>query len=56
VLRTDDSLSGRRTMRGVHLSSKQFDLLRVLFSMGVTASVAVSTFLVIRYLISLSVK
>ena len=50
------SLSGRRKMRGVHLSIKQVHLLRVLFSIGLTAFVGVGTFLVIRHLIGLSAK
>ena len=41
-------------MRVLHLNAKQVELLRVLFSVGLTAFVAVGTFLVIRHLNSLS--
>jgi hypothetical protein len=44
-------MSGTGTTRGLH---KQVHLLRVLFSIGITAFVAVGTFMVIRYLIALS--
>jgi len=42
-------------MRILHLNIKQVELLRLLFSIGLTAFVAVGTFLVIRHLMSLSV-
>jgi hypothetical protein len=45
---------GRRTMRGLHLSIRQVELVRILFSIGMTVSVSVGTFLAIRHLIGLS--
>jgi hypothetical protein len=44
-------LSGRRTMRILHLDTKQVELVRLLFSIGVTVFVGVGSFLGIRYLI-----
>jgi hypothetical protein len=41
-------------MRGLHLSIKRVELVRILFSIGLTAFVSVSAFLTIRYLIGLS--
>ena len=38
----------------LHLSTKQAELLRVLFSMGLTAFIGAGTFVVIRYLTGLS--
>ena len=43
-------------MRGVQLSTKQVHLVRVLFSIGVTAFVALGSFLTIQHLISLALK
>jgi hypothetical protein len=54
--RQEKSPSGRQAMRVIHHPvTKQTELLRVLFSIGVTAFVAAGTFVTIRYLISLSV-
>jgi hypothetical protein len=47
-------LSGRRTMRILHLDTKQVELVRLLFSIGLTAFVGVGTFIVIRHLIGSS--
>jgi len=47
-------LSGRRTMRVIYLKTKQVELLRILFSIGLTAFVGVGTFMTIRYLVGLS--
>jgi hypothetical protein len=41
-------------MRGLHLSTKRIHLLRAPFSIGITAFVAVGTFMLIQYLIGLS--
>jgi len=41
-------------MRSLHISTKRIELARILFSIGMTAFVSVSTFLTIRYLIGLS--
>jgi hypothetical protein len=41
-------------MRSLYLNTKQVELARILFSVGVTAFVSVGTFLAIRYLIGLS--
>jgi hypothetical protein len=38
-------------MRSLHLSTKQVELVRLLFSIGLTAFVSVGTFLLIRHLI-----
>jgi hypothetical protein len=44
-------LSGRRTMRRIlHLDTKQVELVRILFSIGLTAFVGLSTFIVNRHL------
>jgi hypothetical protein len=40
-------------MRILHLDTKQVELVRVLFSIGLTAFVGVGTVIVIRYLIGL---
>jgi hypothetical protein len=57
VLRNSKSnLFGRRKMRSVHFSTKQVHLLRVLFSIGLTAFVGVGSFLALRYLIDLSAR
>lgn len=37
-------------MRILHLEAKQVELVRILFSVGVTIFVSVGTFLAIRYL------
>jgi hypothetical protein len=42
-------------MRVIYLSTKQVELLRILFSVGLTALVGVGTFMIIRYLFGLSV-
>jgi len=39
---------------GAHLSTKQAHLLRILFSIGLTAVIGAGTFVVIRYLTKLS--
>jgi hypothetical protein len=50
--RKQTRLSGRRTMRRIlHLDTKQVELVRLLFSIGVTVFVSVGSFLTIRYLI-----
>jgi hypothetical protein len=49
--RLQTQLSGRRTMRILHLDNKQVKLVRLLFSIGVTVFVGVGSFLGIRYLI-----
>ena len=41
-------------MHGLHLSTKQIHVLRALFSIGITAFVAVGTYMLMRYLIGLS--
>ncbi len=41
-------------MHSLRLSNKQVELLRVLFSIGLTAFVGAGTFMAIRYLIGLS--
>jgi hypothetical protein len=41
-------------MRVLHLNTKQVELLRLLFSIGLTSSVGVGAFLTIRYLFGLS--
>jgi hypothetical protein len=41
-------------MRSLHLSTRQAELARILFSIGMTVSVSVGTFLAIRHLIGLS--
>jgi hypothetical protein len=38
-------------MRSLHLDTKQVELVRLVFSIGVTIFVSVGTFLAIRYLI-----
>jgi hypothetical protein len=45
---------GSRTMRVRHLNSKQAEILRLMFSIGLTAFVSVGTFRAIRHLIGLS--
>jgi len=54
VLPDTSRLSGRRTMRVIYLKTKQVELLRILFSIGLTAFVSLGTFLAIRHLIGLS--
>jgi hypothetical protein len=54
VGRKQTQLSGRRTMRTLHLDAKQVELVRLLFSIGVTVFVGVGSFLAIRYLIGSS--
>jgi hypothetical protein len=46
-------LSGRRTKRILHLDTKQVELVRVLFSIDMTAFVSVGTFVIIRHLVGL---
>jgi hypothetical protein len=41
-------------MRSLHLNTKQVELVRLLFSIGVTAFVGVGTFLILQYLVGLS--
>jgi hypothetical protein len=47
-------MSGRRAMRILHLNTKQVELARVLFSIGMTAFLGVGTFVAMRYLIGFS--
>jgi hypothetical protein len=54
VLRVSKSASLADEQWGLQLSTKQAELLRVLFSMGLTAFVGAGTFVVIRYLTGLS--
>ena len=41
------------TMRVLHLNTKQAEILRFMFSIGLTAFVSLGTFLAIRHLIGL---
>jgi hypothetical protein len=41
-------------MRVIHLKTKQVELLRILFSFGLTAFVGVGTFITLLYLFGLS--
>jgi hypothetical protein len=48
--RLQSQMSGKRTMRILHLDAKQVELVRVLFSISMTVFVAVGSFLALRYL------
>jgi hypothetical protein len=54
VGRKRKALSGKRTMRSLRLDTKKVELVRLVFSIGVTVFVSVGTFLAIRYLIGSS--
>ena len=54
LLPDTSSCLGRRTMRVTYLKTKQVELLRILFSIGLTAFVGVGTFMIIRYVFGLS--
>ena len=47
--RPQTQLSGRQTMRMLHLDTKQAELVRILFSIGLTAFVGLGTFIVIQH-------
>ena len=51
VLLAANAALWQRTMRSLRLDTKKVELVRLVFSIGVTVFVSVGTFLAIRYLI-----
>jgi hypothetical protein len=51
VLSAANAALWQRTMRSLHLDTKQVELVRLVFSIGVTVFVGVGTFLALRHLI-----